>query len=58
MKADKSLEHLKNISDKCEQYWNESNISDAELHAMLEYIYREANAVRIIIGVNSCITKS
>lgn len=31
---------LKVIRDKCEQYWNERNIGDAEIHAALEYIER------------------
>ena len=30
-----------NIREKCEQYWNEHNIPDAEMHTILEWIHRE-----------------
>jgi hypothetical protein len=35
-------ERLRAIIAKCEQYWNEPNICDAEIHAILEFIHREA----------------
>lgn len=35
---------LTRIKEKCEQYWNEPNICDAEIHAILEFIHREARA--------------
>ena len=33
------------IKRKCEQYWNEHNISDAEVHAILEFIYSECDSL-------------
>lgn len=35
------LRHAGAIRQKCEQYWNEHNISDEEIHAILEFIHRE-----------------
>lgn len=32
-------EELKQAIQKCEQYWNETGISDAEVHAMLGFIH-------------------
>lgn len=29
---------------KCEQYWNEHNIGDAEIHAALEFIQRSVSS--------------
>ena len=37
-----SREKLQAIIAKCEQYWNEPNIGDAEIHAALEAIHRDA----------------
>lgn len=40
---DKLAKHENNnkiIREKCEQYWNESKISDAEVHAILSFIHR------------------
>ena len=37
---------IQRIIQKCEQYWNESGIGDAEVHAALEYISREAHELR------------
>jgi len=36
---------LQAITEKCEQYWNEHNICDAEIHAVLEFIHQQARAV-------------
>lgn len=36
------IEAIANIQQKCEQYWNAHNIGDAEIHAALEFIHREA----------------
>lgn len=30
------------VLEKCEQYWNESNISDEEIHAVLGWIYNKS----------------
>mgnify|MGYP001615838382 CR=1 FL=1 len=40
------LERAATIQRKCEQYWNESIIEEAEMHAVLEFIHREAAALR------------
>lgn len=45
-KSDDRTNALDNIIAKCEQYWNEFNICDAEVHAILEYIHREACRVQ------------
>lgn len=37
-----AIEAIANIQQKCEQYWNAHNIGDAEIHAALEFIHREA----------------
>lgn len=39
------VEALNRIIEKTEQYWNESNICDAEVHAALEFINRQAREV-------------
>ena len=39
------MDSINVIKDKCAQYWNEPGICDAEIHAVLEYIYDEANKV-------------
>lgn len=36
---------VERIQNKCEQYWNEHNISDVEVHAILEFIHREAGQI-------------
>ena len=36
---------LQRIVNKCEQYWNEPGIGIEEVHAILEFIHREASAV-------------
>lgn len=42
-KADReNKSRMRAIREKCEQYWNEHNIGDAEIHAVLEFIHREA----------------
>ena len=38
--------HLATIIRKCEQYWNEPNICDAEVHSILEFIHGEVRAIR------------
>lgn len=38
---------LKRIKDKCKQYWNAHNMDDAEFHAILESIYREADLLEV-----------
>jgi len=38
------------ILRKCEQYWNEPNICDAEVDAALEAIHREASTLRRLRG--------
>lgn len=35
----KFREAAKEVRSKCEQYWNEHNIGDAEIHAVLEFIH-------------------
>ena len=37
-----AYELLNAIQRKCEQYWNEPNICDAEIHAVLENIHEAA----------------
>ena len=44
--AEAALERAATIQRKCEQYWNESIIEEAEMHAVLEFIHREAAALR------------
>jgi hypothetical protein len=33
------------IKSKCEQYWNEANICDEEIHAILEFIHVRCSAL-------------
>jgi hypothetical protein len=33
------------IQEKCEQYWNTSNIGDEEIHAVLGWIEQQANTL-------------
>ncbi len=40
------LPEVQNIMNKCEQYWNESGIGDAEVHAALSFIHKEARNIR------------
>lgn len=40
-----SSDPIRLVLDKCEQYWNEHNIPDEEMHAILEYIHREVRAL-------------
>jgi len=35
------------IRVKCEQYWNEHNIDDAEIHAVLEFIHKETYFITV-----------
>lgn len=42
MSADLLKEKLRFITEKCEQYWNEDGLCDAEVHAALECIHRWA----------------
>ncbi len=37
------------IQRKCEQYWNEREIGIEEVHAILEYIFREASTIRGVV---------
>ncbi len=37
--TDEQLRLAQEITDKCEQYWNEFGICDAEIHAILEFIH-------------------
>lgn len=39
------IEAIADIQQKCEQYWNAHNIGDAEIHAALEFIHREADYI-------------
>ena len=43
------LAEIRDIKEKCEQYWNEPNIPDAEIHAALEFIYSKAATLNSII---------
>ena len=43
-----ALDHAVAIQRKCEQYWNEHGVSDAEYHAALGFIYQEAAAIRTL----------
>ena len=43
-----ALDHAVAIQRKCEQYWNEHGVSDAEYHAALGFIYQEAAAIRAL----------
>lgn len=36
---------LISIKEKCEQYWNEHNICDSEVHAILAFIHEEADTM-------------
>jgi predicted transcriptional regulator len=48
------LEHLpryaQNIQEKCEQYWNEDNVLDAEYHAALQMIHEDAQRISYAIA--------
>ena len=35
-----------NIIEKCEQYWNEHNIPDAEMHVILERIHEWTHKIK------------
>ena len=43
MADDTAAVAAKDIIAKCEQYWNEHNINDAEVHCALEAIHRNAH---------------
>jgi hypothetical protein len=38
-------EALERIRQKCEQYWNEPAVCEAEFHAILEFIHKETDAL-------------
>lgn len=40
--------HLDAIQRKCEQYWNEPDLSDEEVHAALDLIFQEVAAIRAL----------
>lgn len=42
----KAVQRFKAIQVKCEQSWNEMNVGDAELHAVLEAIFTLASQGR------------
>jgi hypothetical protein len=42
MSDDDSVELLQQIRRKCEQFWNEHNLGDAEVHVTLEFIHTRA----------------
>lgn len=41
---------LNNVLAKCEQYWNEHGIYDSEVHAILEFIHREASKMEPLLA--------
>ena len=47
-RVEAALDHAVAIQRKCEQYWNEHGVSDAEYHAALGFIYQEAAAIRAL----------